>query len=55
MDEIEEKQQLRFACLEMACRQTKPNQEGMVVDLNSSEAVAMAEEFYKFVTRKELN
>lgn len=53
--EIDERQQLRYACLEMACRQTKISDEGSPRDLNSIEAVMMAEEFYKFVTKQELN
>lgn len=55
MDDEEEKQQLRFACLELATHQTKKDDAGTVVDLSASELVQMAEEFYKFINKKELN
>ncbi len=51
----EEKQQLRYACLELACRQTKKDEDGALVDLTDDEAVTMAGKFYNFVTKKELN
>lgn len=58
-DEVENKKRLRFACLEMACRQTETleNNEGQHYsrDLTTEEAVAMADAFYKFVTKQELN
>jgi hypothetical protein len=54
-DAEEDKKQLKFACLELAIRQTKKDQDGMVVDLTADEAVAMADAFYKFITKAELN
>ena len=51
----EEKHSLRFACLELACKQTKINDEGNPCDLDADECVTYAETFYKFVTKMELN
>lgn len=51
----DETQQLRYACLELACRQTIPTESDKPRDLSKEEAVAMAEEFYKFVTKKDLH
>lgn len=55
LDSLEEKKQLRFVCLDLACRQTVPDEQGKFRDLNSDEAIAMADAFYKFVTKQELN
>lgn len=53
--ETEEKQQFKFMCLDLAIRQTKYDEEGRVRDLTAEEVVNMANSFYDFITKRELN